>query len=328
MKTRSFLSGALILALAVLAPFAAFAQSDKLSSTASLPSLVLGPEIAGGSTAALSVARGEGAFALDNNVAAMPFSSGKLLDAAVAYSLWMPSLTADNYVSAGVTFKPIKSLGIGLSFRDRIQKPYQITTDSGSDSRDGTFKPGEFNCALGVSYAFLPYLSAGVSLRLLRSSLAPSAAGMAFGTDIALAYRQAFGRNVISAGLSANNLGTKIKYGENAYAQPSLLKAGAAYSYLLGGKDARSSHSSLTAAAEFDLLFAGGMMASAGLEYGFKDMVFVRAGYHYGDSQKAVPSFANVGVGLKFFGVSLNAAYLFGSENLGNSFSVSLGYSF
>ena len=58
-------------------------------------------------------------------------------------------------------------------------------------------------------------------------------------------------------------------------------------------------------------------------------MLTFRGGYHYGNASKGViPSYASLGLGVKFFGVSIDAAYLFGSEILKNSFGVSLGYEF
>ncbi len=85
----------------------------------------------------------------------------------------------------------------------------------------------------------------------------------------------------------------------------------------------------LSATAETDILFAGAVMAGAGIEYSFRDLLFVRGGYHYGAPHKAVvPSYGSAGLGVKFFGISLDAAYLFGSEILKNSFCVSLGYEF
>ena len=112
-----------------------------------------------------------------------------------------------------------------------------------------------------------------------------------------------------------------MKYGENTYSQPSLVKAGAGYTIGLGT-------SSIAVNAEADVLFSGGFMAGLGAEYSFDDLVFVRAGYHYGDDKKAIPSYGSLGAGVKFFGVRLDVAYLVGSQVLKNSLGVTLGYSF
>ncbi|MBR2608729.1 MAG: PorV/PorQ family protein, partial [Bacteroidales bacterium] len=167
------------------------------------------------------------------------------------------------------------------------------------------------------SYAIIDCLSAGVTLRYADSRLAEEASAAVFGADIAVYFE----KNGISAGLSLNNLGTKVKYAETSYSQPMMLKVGAGYDLKLGS-------SALDFDAEADVLFAGGVMAGAGCEYSFKDMVFARAGYHFGSSANAVPSYASAGLGLKFFGAQLNFAYLFGSDVLSNSMCISLGYTF
>lgn len=61
---------------------------------------------------------------------------------------------------------------------------------------------------------------------------------------------------------------------------------------------------------------------------GVSGIAFLRAGYHYGTRDKGLPSFASTGLGLKFAGVELNAAYLFASEALGGTMTFGLGYSF
>ena len=70
------------------------------------------------------------------------------------------------------------------------------------------------------------------------------------------------------------------------------------------------------------------MTAAAGVQYSFRDMVFARAGYHYGADKAVLPSFASAGLGVKFFGVELNVAYLFASDALGGTMTFGLGYSF
>ena len=100
-----------------------------------------------------------------------------------------------------------------------------------------------------------------------------------------------------------------------------MAKLGAGYDLSLGS-------STLAFAAEADVIFAGGVMAGLGCEYSFKDIVYARAGYHYGNSVNVIPSYASAGLGFKIFGAQLNFAYLFGSAVLSNSMNVSVGYSF
>ena len=46
--------------------------------------------------------------------------------------------------------------------------------------------------------------------------------------------------------------------------------------------------------------------------------------------EEGIPSYSSVGAGVKFFGISIDAAYLIGigQSSLGNTMIFSLGYSF
>ncbi len=294
--------------LALLCTFGLSAQS--------LPSLICGADAASLGTASASVAEKAGAYALDHNAAAMSFGEKKFY-AGATFDMWQPSYANNKILSAGATFRITDALAVGASLKNFSYPSYDITTESGSASRDGSFTPKEFNVALGASYAVTSFLSIGATARILKSSLANDASASAFGADFGVFYK----KDNLRAGLSLNNLGTKVTYGENSYSQPSLLKAGVGYDLGFGT-------SALALSAEADYLFDGALMAGIGAEYAFKDLAFVRCGFHYGDEAKSIPSYASVGLGVNFFGVSLDAAYLFGSKILGNSLGVTLGYSF
>ena len=61
-----------------------------------------------------------------------------------------------------------------------------------------------------------------------------------------------------------------------------------------------------------------------GVEYGFAEVAYARAGYHYG-GETILPSFASAGLGLCLGHLELDAAYVFASDVLGNSFSLKIG---
>lgn len=281
-----------------------------------LPSLMINQDPATLAMGSAGVAAGADAFALQNNVAAMSFSEEKM-SVQAGFGMWQPGYAGMKTIGLGGMYSVSEKLAVGLDFKYLMMPSYSGITGNGSAIRDSEFKPSEMNIAAGVSYAFIDCLSAGVTLRYAGSILAADAKGSAFGADFGL-Y---FSKNSIHAGLSVNNLGTKVKYSGNAYAQPMYVKAGAGYDLIMGA-------STLAFAAEADILFAGGIMAGAGCEYSFKDLVFARAGYHYGNSVNVVPSHASAGLGLKIAGVTLDFAYLFVSKVLSNSLCVSLGYCF
>ncbi len=273
-----------------------------------LPSLLCGNDAATLGTACTSVAGKANAYSIENNVASMSLSDKKLY-AGAYYGIWQPSYADNSILSASALFKATEKLAIGASFKNFSYTPYDIITESGNTSREGTFTPKEFNAALGASFAITSSLSVGAAARVLNYSLSSEVASTVFGVDLGLYYTL----SNIKAGLSLNNLGSEL---------PSLLKAGALYDLHLGGQGV------ISLQAEADYLFSGAFMAGAGVEYSFKDWAFLRCGYHYGDAAKAIPSYASAGIGVKFAQFSIDAAYLFASEVLGGSLGLSLGYCF
>ncbi len=287
------------------------------ASAQSLPSLFVGSDAAGFSMGSATVAGAPGAYSLENNVAAMSFIDGRM-SAGASFGMWQPSYGDDKVIGAGASVKATKRLAFGAAFKYFARPSYEITTDSGTASRDGSFRPSEFNVAAGGSFAVTNYLSVGLTARMLHSSLTNDVSANVFGADLGVYFRM----KGISAGLSVNNLGTKAKFGESSVSQPMMAKLGAGYAHAFGKH-------AVSATAEADILFAGAAMAGAGLEYSFGGLLFVRGGYHYGAPHKAVvPSYGSAGLGVKFFGIRLDAAYIFGSEILRNSFGLSLGYEF
>ena len=302
--------------LKVVAVFAVSAMSVVSLGAQTLPSLLIDQDPVSAAMGSAGVAADAGAYALQNNVASMSFAE-ETVSVKAGFGMWQPAYADMKTIGLGGMYKVSDKIGVGLDFKYLMMPSYSGVTGNGSAIRDSEFKPSEVNVAAGFSYAFIDCLSAGATLRYAGSSLAPEASAGVFGVDLGF-Y---FSRNSINAGISVNNLGTKVKYSETAYAQPMLLKAGVGYELGLGT-------SSLAFAAEADVLFAGGVMAGLGCEYVFKDMLFARAGYHYGNSVNAVPSHGSAGLGFKIAGVNLDLAYIFGSKVLANSMCVSLGYSF
>ncbi len=301
-----------IIFLNIFLAFAAVSVSAQ-----SFPSLLVGSDAAGFSMGGATVAGLPGAYSLENNVAAMSFIEGRM-NAGASFGMWQPSFGNDKVIGAGASVKATKRLAFGATFKYFAQPSYEITTDSGTASRGGSFRPVEFNVAAGGSFAVTNYLSVGLTARMLHNSLAEDVSATVFGADLGIYFRM----KGISAGVSVNNLGTKAKFGESSQSQPMMAKLGAGYARAFGKH-------ALSATAEADLLFSGAVMAGAGLEYSFHDLLFIRGGYHYGAPHKAViPSYVSAGLGVKFLGIRLDAAYLFGSEILMNSLGLSIGYEF
>lgn len=278
-----------------------------------LPTLLIDSDAASLGCASATVATGTGAFAMESNVAGLAFPEGKVA-AGISYGMWQPKMADDKVLSAGVMWKITSRIAVGAQYKGLSQPSYTITSGNGVASQvNGTFTPKESVIRIGGAFAFAERFSLGAGANIVSSSLAPDAKANVFGVDIGIRYMS----DAFQAGLAVNNLGGKVNYGGSGYSQPGVLKAGAAYSF-----------KGLTAGAEADYLFEGGLMAAAGLEYSYRNILSARAGYHYGNEKKAIPSYASLGLGAKLYGISLDAAYLLGSDILGNTLLFTLGYSF
>lgn len=283
-----------------------------------LPSLLMNQDAAVLAKGSAGVVSEAGAYSLQNNVAAMALTEDRMA-AQAGFAIWQPSYANLKTIGFGAMYRVIEKLAFGVDFQYLMMPSYDAVSGNGITIRDGKFTPKEYNVALGSSYAILDCLSAGATLRLAGSALSPEAEATVFGVDLGVMFKM----NGIKAGVSVNNLGTKVKYGETAYPQPAMLKVGAGYTLEFG-------KSSIGIDAEADILFAKGLMVGAGCEYSFDRLVFVRAGYHYGDSANVIPSHASVGLGVKVFGVTLDAAYLIagGDSPMKNTMCFGLGYRF
>lgn len=233
-------------------------------------------------------------------------------DAKAYFGKWAPKTADNTLIGADLRFKIGDKLALSAEGKYFMDKPYTIYGSEGSAK--GTFKPYDLIIGLGAEFWFTPALSAGLKLRNVTSAIGEKNTGSSFCGDLFARY----GGANWGVELAGRNIGTKISYGSDSYAIPSLVGVDGFYKPLEG----------LTVAGEADYLFSGAIMAGVGAEYGFKDIAFVRAGFHYGDPAKALPAFLSLGIGGKYAGFRLDGTFLLLSETLGNTFLVSLGYEF
>lgn len=240
-------------------------------------------------------------------------SDASKLDVRAFYGMWAPKTAGSSLIGADVFFRAGEKVALSVEGRTLMDKPYEITTGQGQVL--GAFRPNDLIVGLGVRVTFTDAISVGVKARMISSSIAEQAKGTAFGGDLDVAYTG----EIFRVSLGARNLGSKLSYGgTQSYALPGLAALQGSVSPVEG----------LTVAAEVDYLFQGGLMAGLGVEYTIVDIVSLRGGFHYGDAAKAVPMYASLGLGVKFAGVHLDAAFLLASKTLGNTLMVGLGYAF
>ncbi len=280
------------------------------ASAQSMPSLLIPTDPVSASVAGSGIAREATSAAVADNASAMSFSS-KTFAVGASYGMWAPEAADSKLANVGAYYKLGSKFALGLSGTYVIDHQTNITNANGFVT--GTYSPKDIVARVGASYLITDRLSVGVTAKMLHSAIAPELSGKAFGGDVSLSYRA----GSLSAAAAVCNLGTAITYGHESYSMPMLAKAGAAYTI-----------AGLCVSAEADYLFEGAFAAALGAEYSLKELLYIRCGYHYGSKDKGMPSFASAGLGVKFAGFSVNAAYLLASETLGGSLMIGLGYSF
>ncbi|MCC6818802.1 MAG: PorV/PorQ family protein [Bacteroidia bacterium] len=207
---------------------------------------------------------------------------------------------------------------IGMSVSSFSLGQIPITTYDQPDGGIGTYKPSISNINLGYAYNFGDKISAGINFKLASESTPDIRVGV-FAIDAGLQYADlltkktvkymnsdqnpAAGREAdIRFGVSIKNLGTDAKYtGDGlaaksnidgkSYTQttsqradktplPSFLNVGVAYDFRLDREKDKYWHR-LTSALSFTNNSAAPNQTAFGLEYAYREMLMLRAGYNY-----------------------------------------------
>lgn len=251
------------------------------------------------------IALEKGAFTLDDNMATSAMTHRTAAFGAIFWS-WAPSTSALKLINASGYYR-FGKFAVALGGKYCMEKPFDVVSAVGKPL--GTYTPSSFTLGAGFAYRIIDPLAVGVTLRYVSANYYENIKEGTVAADI----NATFSKGGLRAAVGVANLGGKIK----GSPLPAMAKVGAAYH--IGG---------FQASAEVDYLFAGAIMAGIGAEYGFKDIAFIRAGFHYGDAQKAIPTYASVGLGVQYWGVRLDATWITASSVLGNSLGFSLSYSF
>lgn len=254
--------------------------------------------------------------------------SGKKLSAEAGYVFFQPHRNANHLASVSAGY------GIGDRWAVVFRAGYFSHAAYDAIGMDGMYlgrvNPYEFHISAGTGFRIMDGLSAGVNVRYFNSAMGSSVIpgytdGNAVSADIMLHCVPVSGLN-ISAGVS--DIGSDLSYGKGEYPaarMPFAAKVGVSYDADL------AEHHRLTVSCQGDWYpYSGGFAAGAGLEYSIYDFAFLRGGYRYASGRQMMPSYASVGVGGRFAGVSLSCAYLIADRKspMLNTFSVSLNYEF
>ena len=243
-------------------------------------------------------------------VALEPAAKG---DIEATYGMWAPKTAANNIVGLDAYFHVSDKFALMVDGSYFMDKPYNTMTAQGG--LGNTFTPHEMLFGLGGAFKATENVSVAIKAKMFMSTIASDYSGNAFGADVAVKY----GTDAFSVALAACNLGSSLTYGSSktSVPMPMMAKLGGMYT-----------NSGFTVNGEVDYMFCGALMAGLGAEYMIQDLVALRAGYHYGDKEKALASYFALGMGVRVYGVKLDLTYLLASKTLGNTLMFGLGYAF
>lgn len=269
------------------------------------------------------------------NVAKAAASESK---AEIAYSFtpWMRDyLSGSRFHRVGGFWRLSDKDVIVAGFRHFANGEFELTDEDGVGN--GKVNPSEYTLEAGYARTLFNGFSAGAAIRYIRSDLGTvlgidPANAVAF--DLGTYYRRKMTllskKSLFAAGLTLQDLGSRIKYADAEYALPTRLALGASLEVLL------AEHHSLTgtANAAWRMTPSDSRTCSGGvgLEYGLYDIGFFRAGYRWNDIEKSAGGdYISFGLGVKYRHLFADASWRLATEKydaLDKTFTFSVGVSF
>ena len=217
-----------------------------------------------------------------------------------------------------------------LGVRSLKMPPFEQTDDYGNVIDDSS-SPLDMAFEAGYAYRFCRDFSAALTARFLRLDPGCGDAANAVSFDAGLAWSHKFSGVLedVAAIAQLKNFGTSPDYGSGRRSLPWQVNAGASAGILLGN------HNRFRAGASLDVPVSpecGGMSpergvsASFGAEYSFRRMVYARGGYHLGNLSSGEQRWGSVGLGFRFWHMTLDGAWILAqsSSPLRNTFSGTL----
>ncbi len=314
--------------------------------TTAVPFLRISPDARAGGMADMGIATTADAYSSFHNLSKTVFAA-KPSAIGASYTPWMRDMVNGVYLAGLSGYHQLDhEQAIGVSLRYFNVGDFQVTDYSGNKLQ--TAHPREFALDAGYARKLSERWSMALALRYINSNLASGSvngsqykAGNAVAGDISLYYHglDAKGQGW-SGGLVLSNLGSKISYTSDARNKdfiPASAGLGVAYTTVINEQH------KLMIGAELNKLLVPAVPAdsagiadyyarsvpeswvksfsnrdyqfSAGLEYGYSDLFFVRAAYHYADKAKGGQPYFSAGAGLHYHTVAIDFSYLASSGN-------------
>lgn len=279
---------------------------------------------------------GAGVVSLDDvsvldNAALAPFSLNRF-SAGVSCRSWMRNVSGGGMssYSMSVRYGLRKAGTFYLGVRSLKMPPFEQTDDYGNVI-DDSLSPLDMAFEAGYAYRFCGDFSAALTARYLRLDPGCGDAANAVSFDAGLAWRHMFSGVLedLAAIAQLKNFGTSPDYGAGRRSLPWQVNAGVSAGLLF------CNHNRFRAGASLDIPVAPecgglspdrGVSASFGAEYSYRRMIYARGGYRLGSHSSGEQCWGSVGLGFRFWHMTLDAAWILApsSSPLHNSASGTL----
>lgn len=323
----------------------------------SVPFLQIEPDSRGAGMGNTGVAIADNASAVFWNPAGLGFQEGRQVS--ITHSKWLPAFNADLFYDYLVGKYHVEDIGTFGAHFTYLNLGEQTRTDE-SGFEQGRFNSYEF--AGGISYGrnLSDHLSLGGGLRFIYSSLADGdvmgqqiSPGSSVALDLSGLYKspsfEIFERQAeINAGLNLSNIGSGIRYTDNAQKDPlpTMFRIGWSYTMdldedgintltlandytkILARADDQGNPESLSSAffnswgpytrhngtENVTLNALEQFMVGSGLEYWYNNLFSVRGGYYYEHPENGNRVFATLGAGIRYNIIGVDFSYIYTLE--------------
>jgi hypothetical protein len=286
---------AVILTILMVMPVSqlTFAGNKDRSGQAGASELLINPWTRSSGWGNANMAKVKGVEALWGNAAGLAFTKGTQFE--FAYTDWLRG-TGTSIFAFGLAQKVGDAGALGIQVMSMNFGEIDITTTNSPDGGVGVYRPNMLNFAISYSKSFSNSIYAGVVIKMISETIADASA---FGIAIDAGIQYVTGVNdQVAFGISLKNVGPKLTFrgdgldiralipgGQNtlntvqqrssAFEIPAQLNIGASYDFLMPAENR------ITLAGNFTSNSFSKDQFTLGLEYSFKDILMLRAGYTY-----------------------------------------------
>src|SRR3989339_324248 len=242
---------------------------------------------------------GEASAAVSDDIYALHYNPAGLVkgkqEFGISYFKDPTTLLKYTFIGYGQTFKGFGALANSLYFYDAGKVVFE--------DEDGYIQSMDFQrdylYTVGFARKAFKNLALGINLKLYSSTMRELYFAESYAMDLGAIYATPL--KGVSLGAVLQNLGPPIKYIEEKYPLPKIIRAGIAYKLSIPTKN-KSASNKFTISADIVKSSDNVIRENFGAECSLKDVVFLRAGYKKGYNLQDY----SFGVGLRWYGFQVD----------------------